>query len=217
MRALALSGAFVCLWGCQCAKDWIPYDLVRRGEEAKEAVEDANPIDKPIPPSTHSEQGLHDQKNPCEDRSLSVQPVVNQCTTGEIQCGEIVHGDTQGGLSQYSNNFYRQKYCVPLPDNYSGPERVYHMYIPADNLVEVELYSPCADLDLFAMVWSEEDRCPTVDHNVSECEAGIRRGGDRIKLFTDHNPKNFLVVVDGKLGVEAPFALEVRCTPNGPR
>lgn len=205
------------LWGCQCARDWVPYELVRRGEEAKEAVEEASPVEKPMPPSTNPEVGVEDVEDPCDDRSLATQPVLNQCTTGELKCGEVVHGDTQGGLSQYSNTYYREKYCVPLPDNYSGSERLYHILIPANHISEIELYSPCQDLDLFAMVWSEPDRCPTLEHNVSECEAGISRGGDKIRLFTDYNPKNFLIVVDGKQGVEAPFAIEARCTPNLPR
>lgn len=216
MRALAASSLFVLCWGCQCAKDWLPYDIVRRGEEAKEAVEDASPVDKPMPKATHPTGPAVDVADPCEDRSLAEQPVLNHCSTAEITCGEIIHGDTKGGESQYSNAFYREKYCTPLPDNYTGAERVYHVLIPPNNLAEIELYSPCEDLDVFAMVWSETDRCPTIEHNVSECEAGIRRGGDRIKLYTDYNPKNYLIVVDGKQGVEAPFALEVRCADNGP-
>lgn len=147
----------------------------------------------------------------CKDRSRANQALVSDCVTATIRCGETIQGDTEGGRSRWGGPFYREKFCLPMPDAYAGPERVYRLELPANQLAEVRLESPCADLDLFAVSWPEKGRCPDSDHLVAECDASARADDDRVRLYTDHNPRGFLIAVDGKGGDTAPFSLAVTC------
>lgn len=146
----------------------------------------------------------------CEDRSRAAEPLADGCVTAELACGQIVEGHTEGGQSLWSDAFYRAHYCLPLPERYTGPERLYRLRVPADTRVKARLESPCADLDLFALIWSD-DTCPTVDHLATECEADDHAGGGEVQVVTDRNPKTLLIGVDGKAGATGPFRLQVLC------
>ncbi len=37
---------------------------------------------------------------------------------------------TAGGTSDYGDVFYRDKYCTPFAEGYTGPERVYLIELP---------------------------------------------------------------------------------------
>ncbi|MCB9766268.1 MAG: hypothetical protein H6739_41215 [Alphaproteobacteria bacterium] len=147
----------------------------------------------------------------CDDDALSEVPVSANCVSGTLSCGGSVEGHLKGGENHWDDDFYRGKYCTPLPQKYDGPERVYRFDVPAEHLVQVELISPCEDLDLFAMVWSDTSRCPREEHLVSECEADVTSGGGKVTIYTDRNPKTYLVGVDGKHGATGPFKLVARC------
>ena len=67
------------------------------------------------------------------------------------------------------------------------------------------------DLDLAAVAWAYDGRCPTPEHRVAECEGSVRRGGDEVHVETLNNARGYLVAVDGKAGVTAPFRLRVDC------
>lgn len=146
----------------------------------------------------------------CTDTSHTQDPLIDGCVTAELACGQIVEGHTQGGQAAWGDDFYRAHYCLPLPQRYTGPERLYRVKIAADTRVEVLLESPCADLDLFALIWGQ-DSCPTTEHLATECEADEHPGGGRVQVITDRNPKTLLVGVEGKQGATGPFRLQVRC------
>lgn len=150
----------------------------------------------------------------CDDTSKASAPLSSDCVTTTLSCGEQLQGHTQGGAEGWGDSFYRGHHCTPMPEGYSGPERVYRFAAPANQLIELELVSPCADLDLFAVSWPETSRCPTDAHMVSSCDASVRKGNDRVKLFTDRNPRTYLVTVDGKGAATAPFTLRASCTPT---
>ena len=82
--------------------------------------------------------------------------------------------------------------------------------MPEWTLATITLESPCDDLGLAAMRWSEVDRCPEGSaHNIGECEGVNAGGGGDFTLYADDSEIGYLVSVDGEAG--APFALSVTC------
>ncbi|MCB9741626.1 MAG: hypothetical protein H6741_01850 [Alphaproteobacteria bacterium] len=147
----------------------------------------------------------------CDDKKHEEDPVTAGCFTETIGCDAHVEGHTAGGVNNWEGLFYRRHYCTPMPADYSGTERVYRFEMPANTLAEVELVSPCADLDLFVIVWPDTDRCPTAEHLVSECEADVKPGGGKVQLFTDRHAKTYLIGVEGKGAVDGAFRVNTRC------
>jgi len=133
------------------------------------------------------------------------------CVTRAIECGDEVEGHTAGGRGNFDDDFYIGKYCLPEHHGYGGNERVYTLELPANTAANVWLDSDCADLDLFAFRWNYDGRCPTVDHLISECEADASKGGGVVHVETVGNASGFMIAVEGKAGVEAPFRLTVEC------
>lgn len=147
----------------------------------------------------------------CDDDAHTQDPVSANCFTETIGCEAKIEGHTQGGVNNWEAPFYRGHYCTPMPGDYSGPERVYRFEMPANTLAQVVLISPCEDLDLFAIPWSDTDRCPTAEHLISECEGDVKKGGGKVQLYTDHHAKTFLIGVDGKAAVTGAFRIETSC------
>jgi hypothetical protein len=135
------------------------------------------------------------------------------CITGEVRCGQTVVGHTKGGVKKFDTKFYEKKFCMPaLEDRSGGDERVYRLVMPEGEWrAFVWMDSPCADLDLSAMMWNGDD-CPTVDSNVSRCEAEPQKGanGELVEL-THQGQATWLLVVEGKDEQEGAFALHVQC------
>ena len=132
------------------------------------------------------------------------------CVSGVIRCGEVVDGHTGGGLARWSNDFYREKFCAPIHHDWDGPERVYRFEMEPMLVANVELESPCEDLDLFAASWPHEG-CPDLEHSVTACESDVLDGDGAFRLVTQDNPQTWLIAVDGKRSAQGAFTLSVEC------
>ena len=199
-------GLVACVPNCQgdVSGPSVPVPWAKKAAEAPQKLQEVITLREPK--KSLSEDGLA-----CDDTSHVADKLANTCVTKELSCGQTVEGHTKGGVDHWSNAFYRGKACTPLPQDYDGPERVYRLVLPARQLADITLATPCADLDLFGMVWSETTRCPGEEHNVTVCDADVDTDGGHLRLFTDHHPQTYLVVVDGKRAAEAPFRLKVEC------
>jgi hypothetical protein len=175
------------LLACSDARQAI-YKLEKVAEEAKEAAS--------IPPM------------PC-DAEVDKDPP-NNCISGTLRCGDVVEGTTEGGDSEWSDEFYAGKFCFPSGNRYSGPERVYLFHAPENADIRIRLDSDCEDLDVAAIAWSYNGTCPTVNHQVPECTANADRGGGKIRINT-FKARDYLVVVDGKDAATGTFRLTVDC------
>jgi len=133
------------------------------------------------------------------------------CVTKKIACGDEIKGNTTGGKANFDDEIYRSSFCIPFTHDYTGKERIYHFELPAQSKANIWLDSDCADLDLFAMQWNYDGKCPTPSHRISVCEGDDEKGGGMVHLEAIRNPLQYLVVVDGKAGVTAPFHLTVEC------
>ncbi len=137
-------------------------------------------------------------------------PDIDGCLSGRLSCGDVVTGTTVGGEAAMGDDFYASQFCLPSGDDYSGSERVYLFEAPARQDVRVKLTSDCVDLDLVAVAWNYDGRCPTENHRVPECEASATRGGGTLRLNT-FNARDYLLIVDGKHRATGTFRLEVEC------
>lgn len=182
----------------------VPLPWSQKVSEAPQKLQEV--ITMREPKRSLSEEGLS-----CDDTSHTQDKLANTCVTKELSCGQTIEGHTKGGVDHWSNLFYRGQRCTPLPQDYDGPERIYRLTLPARQLADITLATPCADLDLFALVWSETGRCPTEEHNVTVCDSDVDSEGGHLRLFTDHHPQTYLIAIDGKRAAEAPFRLKVEC------
>jgi hypothetical protein len=139
-------------------------------------------------------------------------PPHEDCISKRLACGDTVKSTTAGSVSTYGDEFYRAKYCLPSLGGYSGPDRIYLFELPAQTTADIYLDGDCADLDLFAFRWSFEGKCPGMGHPITECEAdGGKKGSGHVHVESVTRAAQYYVVVDGKDGVTAPFALTVEC------
>jgi len=138
-------------------------------------------------------------------------PPRDGCVSGALECGRALEGNTTGGRQHFDDDFYVTKYCQPQQHNYSGNERVYTLDLAANTGANIWLDSDCADLDLFTIRWTYDGKCPTPSHTVSECEVDAASGGGVVHVENVGNAAQYMVIVDGKQGVEAPFRLTVEC------
>lgn len=136
------------------------------------------------------------------------------CVSATLRCGETLKGNTAGGRNNLEDDFYNGKYCLPFTHGYAGPERIYVLEVPPQTSANLWLDSDCADLDLFAMRWTYDGTCPTTSHPISECEADDGTRGGMVHVETVDRPATYLVVVDGKDGVTAPFHVTAECAPR---
>lgn len=146
---------------------------------------------------------------PC-DADVSTAPPENACVSGELTCGSVIEGTTEGGVNFWGDDFYSHKFCFPAGDDRSGPERVYVFHAPANTDVRIRLDSDCAELDLAAVAWAWDGTCPGVNHLVPECESDNAEGGGRVRLNV-FKPRDYLVAVEGKGGASGTFRLTVEC------
>jgi hypothetical protein len=150
----------------------------------------------------------------CDDDSRASRPLSSDCITAEVKCGQAILGHTAGGSSVWDDTFYRSKFCAPADEGtYLGRERIYWLDSPTEVEVQVELKSPCEDLDLFLVTWSDPNVCPTANNSVSSCEADTSRGGGRVISQNINHGYTYLIGVESRDGKDAPFEIEVRCTP----
>lgn len=138
------------------------------------------------------------------------------CVTSRISCGETIVGHTGGGVRRFDTKFYEKKFCWPATEDHDGgEERVYRLDMPDGEWhAFVWLDTPCADLDLFALKWNGDD-CPTMGHNVAQCEANLKAGARQERVDLVHQGQaTWFLVVEGKRDEEGPFALHVQCRPG---
>jgi hypothetical protein len=143
-------------------------------------------------------------------------PVSDDCVTADISCGETLVGHTLGGVQRYDSRFYNSNFCTPaITDHDGGDERIYRLRVPdGDWTAFVTLDTPCADLDVGAMLWADET-CPPSNANITRCDMWPKPGNERerLTLVTQHEAYWFLYV-EGKGGEEGAFSLSVQCRPG---
>jgi hypothetical protein len=135
--------------------------------------------------------------------------------SGSIACGETLIGHTRGGASAFDTRFYEHHFCTPATTQHDGgDERVYRLHVPEGRLRPwVTLDTPCADLDLAVIKWSET-RMPTVSSIVQDCEMFPKDGSRREVIdVTSDRESDWLIVVEGKGDEEGAFAITVQCVP----
>lgn len=147
---------------------------------------------------------------PCDAEVPEVEPV--GCISGELRCGDVIEGTTVGGESNWDDRYYSTQFCFPGGDDHGGPERAYLLHAPAYSSIRIRLQSDCVDLDLAAMAFAYDGRCPTSQNSVPECEGDAHRGGGDILLQNFNNPRTYIVGVDGKGRASGPFRLTVECS-----
>lgn len=138
------------------------------------------------------------------------------CITGQLRCGETIVGHTLGGVNRFDSRFYEKQFCTPrTTDHDGGDERVYRLDMPdGDWTALVTLDTPCANLDLAAFRWDGDD-CPTVGHNLTQCEMNVAHGTAREQVrLASQKATSWFVVVEGRDEEEGAFALTVQCYPG---
>ena len=148
----------------------------------------------------------------CEDVSDGGPVNGPGCVTATVRFGDTIIGHTKGGVERFDSKFYEKKFCTPRTTNHDGgDERVYRLEMPQGEWrAFVWMDTPCANLDLFALKWNGDD-CPTLSHNVSQCEYGqLTNGSERVELVHQGQATWFLVV-EGRGEEEGAFALHVQC------
>lgn len=135
------------------------------------------------------------------------------CAIREVQCGDVIVGNTSNGIMHFDESFYQHKACTPERHEYGlAPESIYALNIPANTWVDVLLASDCVDLDVFSANWDNPRKCPTPSHvNVTQCEADVTERGGKITITTVDRPEAHLLWVDGKRGATGNFRLTVNC------
>ncbi len=132
------------------------------------------------------------------------------CFSGTLTCGSTLTGHTRNGGSRWEGPFYQRKFCSAVVDPYKGEERAYRFQMERQQRAIIKLTSDCEDLDLFVLQWTG-DTCPGMSHSISNCDSDITSKGGSIELEAITHPRNFLIVVEGKGGVDAPFELSAEC------
>ena len=143
-------------------------------------------------------------------------PAARGCLSGALACGSRLSGTTLGGDSAWDDDFYATAFCFPAGQHHSGAERVYTLTAPKDTQVTVRMTSTCVDLDLAAVAWDYDGRCPTVKHPITECEGDVRPGPGGSVMMQAFHERQYLIVVDGKEGAVGPFELSGECAPRRP-
>ncbi|MFT5682093.1 MAG: hypothetical protein ACI8RZ_003011 [Myxococcota bacterium] len=140
-------------------------------------------------------------------------PAPQGCVIASITCGDTIQGNNEFGNSNFDDDFYQSKFCTPQRNKYvEAPEAVYMLDVPADIKAVVTLTSECEDLDIVAISWNEAGRCPTIKHNISECEMDTHLGGGSVTMTTVTRAQKYLIAVDGKKGATGNFELAVECS-----
>ena len=138
------------------------------------------------------------------------------CLTAEIRCGETIVGHTVGGTKAFDSAFYEKNFCTPSTTNHDGgDERVYRLRMPEGEWhAIVTLDTPCADLDLAAILWNEE-QCPGPAAMINRCEMFPKKGNTREQVeLVSQRESTWYIAVEGKDAEEGAFGLSVQCFPG---
>jgi hypothetical protein len=149
----------------------------------------------------------------CGDLDNGGRPAGPGCITSDISCGETIVGHTKGGVRRFDTEWWESNFCWPATEDHDGgEERVYRLVMPEGEWrAFVWMDSPCADLDLMAARWNEDD-CPPDGVHVTHCESNLVRGtGDERIELVHQGQATWLIVVEGKDQQEGAFGLHVQC------
>jgi len=165
---------------------------------------------------TDADTGGSDSDIPCEiDPEISI---VDECVTAVLRCNRTKFSSTKSATSTLSGVDYRAWGCVVPEVSYGGAERVFSFAHPGGgDTVNVKLDSPCENLDLIAIPWSEwvdSEVCPSSSRVPSTCTEAHDAGGDVLAL-TASVATEYLIVVDGQPALEANFNIEAICPGGG--
>ncbi len=127
------------------------------------------------------------------------------CLSGTMSCDESITATTEGGMSSFNGENYQDWYCtLSSASEFTGPERVYEFTHPGDGEVTFSLSSPCGDLSLIALAWSDGETCPYEGVSILECDVD----SSTLTIWNNNNTR-YLLIVDGD---EAqPFTLSSSC------
>lgn len=141
----------------------------------------------------------------CDESIVPGDIVGPDCLSGTLACGETVTNTTEGGEPSLHGGDYQSWYCMTSEDtDWTGNERMYEFLHPGTGSITVSLSSPCGDLQLIAMAWSDEESCPYPGVAVLECEA------DSASLEIWNNSQTrYVLIIDGES--DQPFSLGVTC------
>ena len=158
--------------------------------------------------------GPKPEEFPCSAEPMET--MVDECVTKELRCDlPPMMNTTKGAPALYDSEMYIAWQCFPFGDGpYGGPDRVFAFEHPGGGAAQINLHTPCGELDLFALQWTgwaEDDECPTEDHSHRvRCDDKTEEGDDTITLFED-GPMDYLIIVDGPDGERENFTLEAVC------
>jgi hypothetical protein len=148
----------------------------------------------------------------CDDALSTDAPAGPDCVTETIACGDEIEATTEGGSEQFVGDDYTHFFCFVNVYNraYDAAERVYALDLPAGTTATITADAVCDDVDLAVMFWADEDRCPTYDDGLSNCEGDDRDGSDDAVVSWDVDSR-WLIVVEPKYGEPTNFRLRVDC------
>lgn len=152
--------------------------------------------------------------NNCEDPMTPPEVKPGSCITGRLQCGQTTISTTKGGGDWFDTRFYERSYCTPATTRHDdGFERAFVLSMPAgDNHAAFFLDTPCADLDMAVMRIMDPSVCPDTSSVNEPCDMWPKPGTSReVVELSSQGETHWLVVVEGKTAVEAPFSLTVTC------
>lgn len=149
----------------------------------------------------------------CDDPP-SPTPYDGACITASLGCEESLVSTTEGGSQLLSGADYASFWACEVvgTSDYVGPERMFEIDHPGDGWIQIDLSTPCNDLDIFAMRW-ESASCVQSGLSILECEGGIRN--DNSVRIWNNEPARYVVVVEGPGGQEEPFGLSMTCEHGG--
>jgi hypothetical protein len=146
----------------------------------------------------------------CDDPPPAVDPD-GACIVDELTCGGRVTSTTLGGTTRVDGSNYASFWACAVvgTSNYRGPEAMIEFQHPGDGWAYIALDSPCTDLDLFTVRWSD-NTCVQDGLSILECDADISAGGGTVSIW-NNEPSRYVVIVEGADGQEAPFRVSATC------
>ncbi len=147
----------------------------------------------------------------CNESWDSSAPSGASCTSGELQCGDVVEASTAGGGSDGDTTLYESAYCFVPDHDHDGPDRFYVFDAAEDSTFQVTLERPCEPLSLAVMRWDDAE-CPVGNaHNIGVCDGSeATTGSETLDMYTV-NAARYYVAIDGQGGVESNFRLSITC------
>ena len=157
-----------------------------------------------------SDEGVFGSGEECDESILPGDIVGPDCLSGALACGQSLAATTEGGESSLHGGDYQSWYCMTALDSeWTGNERMYEFDHPGTGTVRFALSSPCGDLSLVVLAWSDRESCPYPGVSVAECESD-----DGVVEIWNNSPTRYVVIVDGL--EDQSFSLSASCPSSDP-